>query len=91
MKYFDELDLKTEIVKRGDGYDFLISLEYEGEIFTQTVEAKGMHVIKPKQIERLREGGLLAEVNAKHGTVTILLWEDIKIGEPDGYRYTILH
>lgn len=83
IKYFENQGYSIELVKQGGGFDFWIIKDK----YRNTVEAKlTVHNLLPLQIERLKEGGLLAEVDKK-GKVTILKYEDIELIRPSGWMY----
>jgi len=85
MKYFENLGYTTELVKRGDGFDFWITKNG----FRTTVEAKGSaHFILPKQINALENGGLLAIVDGDK--VRILTFKDIGNFRPALFRFDII-
>lgn len=62
-KFFRDLGFKVSIPRKGErrGYDFLISLKYEGETFTKTVEVKGhkSEALISYQLDVLRQDGLV--------------------------------
>jgi hypothetical protein len=84
MKHFEKLGYKTELVKRGGGFDFWISKNG----YRTTVEAKGSaHFILPKQIKALENGGVLAIVDGDK--VRVLNFKDIGNFRPALFRFDI--
>jgi hypothetical protein len=81
-KYFRDLGFTVDVPRKKDrrGFDFLLSLDYEGEKFSVTVEVKqtkGEPLLEP-QLERiLNENGLV--VISRNGEVfEIFTKENIK-------------
>ena len=66
-EYFENLGFTmTDMHNKKQACDFIMGLEYEGELYTVKVEVKGNHeTCHPNQIEMLKQGGLIVYVSRK--------------------------